>query len=92
MLVDDVVVGEPMASLKGVADVRAWIAQMRAVAPATVARTGPPALTSDIVTWDWAIEGLATGRSMARLTPDGRFRWVAGFWLTAPPGFPTSVL
>ncbi|MCU1373907.1 MAG: putative regulatory protein (ArsR-family) [Actinomycetia bacterium] len=92
VLVPDASVEEPMASLRGIDDVVGWIRQSRAVAPATVRRIGPPALCGARVTWDWAIEGMATGRSVADLDPDGRFRAVTAFWLTAPPGFPTSTL
>jgi hypothetical protein len=35
---------------------------------------------------------IATGRSTADLVSDGRFRRITSFWLSAPPGFPTSVV
>ena len=57
---------------------------------------GPPALCGAQTTWDWEILAgdavLATGRSVGRLAPDGRLAAITGFWLTAPPGVPTSVV
>jgi hypothetical protein len=35
---------------------------------------------------------IATGRSVARCRADGRFAEVTAFWLSAPPGIPTSVV
>lgn len=93
---DEVVVDEPMAVLSGVDDLDGWIAQARVHLPATVRRTGPPALCGALTTWDWEILAgdavLATGRSVGRLAPDGRLAAVTGFWLTAPRGVPTSVV
>jgi uncharacterized protein YndB with AHSA1/START domain len=92
----DVTVDEPMAALTGLGDVDGWIAQSRAHLPATVRRTTPAALCGDHATWDWEITAagatLATGRSVARLTPETRLASVTAFWLTAPRGFQTSLV
>ncbi|GAC1362641.1 MAG: hypothetical protein NVSMB32_03220 [Actinomycetota bacterium] len=92
----DVVVDESMAALAGLADLDAWIDQSLRHFPALVRRTGSPALCGDLATWDWEVVAsgatVATGRSVAHLGADGRFRRVTAFWLTAPPGLPTSVV
>ena len=92
----DVTVDEPMAALAGIADVDQWIGQMQGQFPAVVRRTGPPVLNADAAMWDWVIESggasVASGRSVAVVAQDGRFRHVSSFWLQAPPGFPTSVV
>jgi uncharacterized protein YndB with AHSA1/START domain len=99
VVVDDVDVSEPMAALGGARDLDGWIAQSQAHFPARVRRSGPPALTGDAATWDWEVlmagdgeRPVATGRSVARLGPHGRFRSVVAFWLTGPPGVPTSTV
>ena len=96
VVTDDVVVSEPMATLQSIADVDAWISQVQSQMLATVRRNGPPALSGDLAVWDWVIESndqpLATGRSVGRFHADGRMSEVAGFWLTGPPGLPTSVV
>jgi uncharacterized protein YndB with AHSA1/START domain len=92
----DLVVDESMAALSGIDDLDEWIAQSQAQFTATVRRTGPPAVSADRATWDWEViageAAMATGRSTADLVPDGRFRRITSFWLSAPPGFPISVV
>lgn len=89
-------VTEPMAQLSGLDDLDAWIAQVQQQMPATVRRTGPPALGGDVATWDWEVvagdQRIATGRTVARVQADGRFAEVTGLWLTAPAGIPISRL
>jgi uncharacterized protein YndB with AHSA1/START domain len=92
----DLIVDESMAALSGIDDLDEWIAQSQAQFTATVRRTGPPAVSADRATWDWELMAgdatIATGRSTADLVSDGRFRRITSFWLSAPPGFPTSVV
>jgi uncharacterized protein YndB with AHSA1/START domain len=92
----DLVVDESMAALNGIDDLDEWIAQSQAQFTAAVRRTGPPAVSAERATWDWEVvaggASLATGRSTADLGADGRFRRITSFWLSVPPGFPTSVV
>jgi uncharacterized protein YndB with AHSA1/START domain len=92
----DVRVTEPIAQLSGLDDLDAWIAQVQQQMPASVRRTGPPALCGDLATWDWEVvagdQRIATGRTVARVKADGRFAEVTGLWLTAPPGIPISIV
>lgn len=96
VVTDDVIVTEPMAQLRTVGDVDAWIGQVQSQMAATVRRSGGPALSGDTAVWDWVIEGngqqLASGRSVARFHVDGRMSEVVGFWLSGPPGVPTSLV
>ncbi|MGQ0617415.1 MAG: SRPBCC family protein [Acidimicrobiia bacterium] len=96
VVTSDVVVDEPMAALAGISDVAAWAGAVRQFRPGVVRRTGAPALCGDLATWDWEVEAngavIATGRSVGRVTADGRFRQVTGFWLTAPAGFTVSTV
>jgi uncharacterized protein YndB with AHSA1/START domain len=95
----DVVVEEPMASLRGIDDLEAWIAQVAAHLAVSVRRDGTPALCGDQATWAWVVSptddagtAVAHGRSVARLAPDGRFHAVTAFWLEGPAGVPVSVV
>jgi hypothetical protein len=92
----DLVVDESMAALTGIDDLDEWIAQSQAQFTATVRRIGDPAVSADRATWDWEVTAgdatIATGRSTADLGADGRFRRITSFWLTAPAGFPISVV
>ena len=96
MLADGVTIYEPLAALAGLDDLDAWIAQSRVHLPATVRRTTAPALCGNHATWDWEILAgdapLATGRSVARIDPDGHLAAITAFWLTAPPGIHTSLV
>jgi hypothetical protein len=87
---------EPMAQISGLDDLHAWIAQVQQQMPAMVRRSTQPALCGELATWDWEIiagdQAIATGRTIARVLGDGRFAEVTSLWLTAPPGFPTSVV
>jgi uncharacterized protein YndB with AHSA1/START domain len=92
----DLVVDESMAALSGLEDLDEWIAQSQAHVTAEVRRTGTPAASAERAIWDWEVTAggarIATGRSTADLGPDGRFRRITSFWLSAPAGFPTSLV
>jgi uncharacterized protein YndB with AHSA1/START domain len=97
----DVVVEEPMASLRGLDDLDAWVAQVATHLAVSIRREGRPALCGDLATWAWVVvragapddgTAVAQGRSVARLGPDGRFRSVTGFWIDGPPGVPVSLV
>ncbi len=91
--VEDLVVDESMAALAGIDDLDNWIAQSQAQFTAIVRRCSDPAVCAS---WDWEVvagtEPMATGRTTADLDPEGRFRRITSFWLSARPGFPTSLV